>query len=281
MKLALYQGPGVINSPDAAFALMETKATEARANGARLLLFPKMYLSGHNVGAEDVRRHALTSAGLAPAQKIAQNLGMCLAFGYPERVGDQVANAAVLIDATGTILLNYRNSHLRGERDRAVFGVAGQEFPLATVGGAKLGLLICYDIEFPETARAVASLGAELLIVTDGNMDPFGPVHRRAIVARAMENQIFAVLTNRCGAGADSMTFPGESVLVDPFGEVVATAGAEAARLSARIDLDRLSASRARYRYLDDARVALDLAKTDAAGSRPALVIPEPRRRAG
>src|ERR1700733_10122881 len=98
MKLALYQGPGVINNPDAAFALMETKAAEARAKGARLLLFPEMYLTGYNIGAEAVRRHALIPAGLAPAQQIARSLGMCLAFGYPERVGDQVANAAVLID---------------------------------------------------------------------------------------------------------------------------------------------------------------------------------------
>src|ERR1700722_5133528 len=103
MKHALYQGPGVMNNFDAAFALMETKAAEARANGARLLLFPKI---------DFPHRHALTPAGLAPAQKIAQNLGICLAFGYPERVGDQVADAAVLIDATGAILLNYRKTHL-------------------------------------------------------------------------------------------------------------------------------------------------------------------------
>ena len=77
-----------------------------------------MYLTGYNIGAEAVRRHALIPAGLAPAQQIARSLGMCLAFGYPERVGDQVANAAVLIDATGTILLNYRKTHLFGELDR-------------------------------------------------------------------------------------------------------------------------------------------------------------------
>jgi predicted amidohydrolase len=256
MKLALYQGPGVINSPDAAFALMETEATEARANGARLLLFPKMYLSGHNIGAEDVRRHALTSAGLAPAQKIAQNLGMCLAFGYPERVGDQVANAAVLIDATGAILLNYRKTHLHGERDRAVFGVIGQEFPLATVGGAKLGLLISYDIEFPEPARRLALAGADLILVPTAQIAPYDQVARHVIPARAYENQVYLAYANRCGT-ENGLNYIGQSSICGPDGAVLAMAGHSEELLFASTDPARHAAIRRADALLTDRRPEL------------------------
>ncbi|HEY1857020.1 carbon-nitrogen hydrolase family protein [Acidocella sp.] len=223
MKFALYQGPGVINNTDAAFSLMEAKATEARANGARLLLFPEMYLSGYNIGAAAARRHAVTQAGLAPAQKIAQKLGICLAFGYPERVGDQIANAAALIDATGTILLNYRKTHLFGDLDRAMFGVTGQEFPLATVGGAKLGLLICYDIEFPEPARRLALAGADLILVPTALMQPYDQVARHIIPARAFENQVYLAHANHSGT-ENGLTYIGQSSICGPNGAVLALA---------------------------------------------------------
>ena len=250
------------------------------AGGTQLIVFPETTLSGfptpENVAAvaQPVDGPAVTAV-----RDAARSAGVSVVVGFAERDAAQFFNTSLLIDETGEILLRYRKTHLWAT-DVGVFA-AGDRFETRRWQGIEVGLLICYDIEFPETARAVASLGAGLLIVTDGNMDPYGPVHRRAIVARAMENQMFAVLTNRCGSGAEAMSFPGESALVDPFGEVVAAAGAEEQRLTARIDLDRLDASRARYRYLHDARVALDLAPIDTADSRSALVIQNRRRPAG
>jgi len=116
--------------------------------------------------------------------------------------------------------------------------------------------LICYDIEFPETARALATLGADLLIVTNGNMDPYGMVHRNAIIARAMENQVFAVMVNRCGEG-DGLTFAGGSCMVDPFGNVLVECGREPVQLAIDIDLSQLATSRSQYRYLSDRRMTL------------------------
>ncbi|CAH2807439.1 MAG: Aliphatic amidase AmiE (EC [uncultured Caballeronia sp.] len=120
----------------------------------------------------------------------------------------------------------------------------GDRFETCLWNGLTVGLLICYDIEFPETARAMAALDADLLIVTNDNMDPFGPVHQRAITARAMENQMFALMVNRCGTGDDNLTFPDESTLVDPCGEIVAAAGAQETLLGVDIDFKRLEASR-------------------------------------
>jgi len=155
----------------------------------------------------------------------------------------------------------------------------GDRFETCMWNGLTVGLLICYDIEFPESARAVAALDADLLIVTNGNMDPFGPVHRRAIQARAMENQMFALMVNRCGSGDENLTFPGLSALVDPFGETVLELGGDEAVTKATIDLKRLEASREHYNYLHDARVPLGLVPVEQSNGHRALMIEARRRR--
>ena len=63
---------------------------------------------------------------------------------------------------------------------------------MSEIDGVRIGLIVCYDVEFPETSRALARLGAQLIVALDGNMSPYGPVHRRAV-----ENQCYAVLVNR------------------------------------------------------------------------------------
>jgi len=85
-------------------------------------------------------------------------------------------------------------------------------------------------------------------------MGPYGPVHRRAVVARAMENQCFAVLVNRSGTGR-ALVFPGESVAVSPFGDVIADAGSEQKTIVVNLDSSLLARSRQAYNYLEDVRI--------------------------
>ncbi len=201
MKIALYQGPGHINNPAAAFTLMAAKAAEAKANGADLLLLPEMYLSGYNIGPENAKKFALTAEGLTPAQDIAKAHKIAMVFGYPELVGDKVANSAVLINSEGKILLNYRKSHLFGDLDRAMFKAVGTDFPIATLNGQKIGLLICYDIEFPEPARLLALAGADIILIPTAQMEPYEQVAKYVIPARAYENQVYIAYANHSGTG--------------------------------------------------------------------------------
>jgi (R)-amidase len=247
------------------------------AGGTKLVVFPETTLSGfptrENVAAV---AQPVDGPALSAVRDAARRKGVSVAVGLAERDGTHFYNTTVLVDERGEIALRYRKTHLWAS-DVGVF-TPGDRFETCTWNGLTVGLLICYDIEFPETARAVAALDADLLIVTNANMDPFGPVHRRAITARAMENQIFALMVNRCGSSDDNLTFPGESVLVDPFGEIVTSIGAEEAQISTRIDLPRLEASREHYRYLHDSRVPLGLRSAiNADGSRALLI--EARRR--
>jgi 5-aminopentanamidase len=256
MKLALYQGPGLINDPAASFLLLAEKAREAKASGADLLVLPEMFLSGYNIGPENARKHAVTLAGLTPAQAIARDQNIALAFGYPERVGAEVANSAVLIGPDGEILLNYRKSHLFGELDRAMFKAVGEDFPVARLGGFTIGLLICYDIEFPEPARRLALQGADILLIPTAQMQPYEQVARHVLPARAYENQLYTAYANHSGDD-DGLSYVGLSSICGPDGTVLAMAGPGAEMLFAEFSLDHQKAVRAADPFFTDRRPAL------------------------
>ncbi|HHL4081897.1 carbon-nitrogen hydrolase family protein [Burkholderia sola] len=249
------------------------------AGGTKLIVFPETTLSGFPT-RETVADVAETLDGprLLAVRDAARRKGVAVAVGFAERDGGRFYNTTVLVDERGDIVLRYRKTHLWAS-DVGVF-TPGDRFATCVWNGLTVGLLICYDIEFPETARAVAALDADLLIVTNGNMDPFGPVHRRAIAARAMENQMFAVMVNRCGTGDEDLTFAGLSTLVDPFGESTIELGRDEAVAQARLDLTRLAASREHYSYLHDARVALGLSPVEQVGGSRVLTIDAGRHRA-
>jgi predicted amidohydrolase len=224
MKIALYQGPGRINDVAGGFRLMAEKAAEAKANGADLLILPEMYLSGYNIGPDNARHQAVTVAGLQPAREIAASQKIALVFGYPELVGDAVANSAVLIGPDGDILLNYRKSHLFGDLDRAMFKEVGARFGLAELSGVKIGLLICYDIEFPEPARLLAVAGADIILIPTAQMEPYHQVAKHVIPARAYENQVYMAYANHSGSD-DGLDYIGLSSICGPDGAILAAAG--------------------------------------------------------
>ena len=273
MQLELAQIPIV----DGVIAPNLTRTLEAigqRRAGTDLMVFPEATLTGFPT-RENVRDVAETLSGpsLCAVRDAARHANMAVAVGLAERDGERFYNTTVLVDERGEIALRYRKTHLWAT-DVGVF-TPGDRFEVCEFKGMTVGLLICYDIEFPEGARALGMLGAEMLVVTNGNMDPFGPVHRRAIVARAMENQMFAALVNRTGDGDDNLTFPGESALISPFGDVLAELRNEDAVLPVTADRALLAQSREHYSYLHDARVALNLADENDAQGRRSLKIRE------
>lgn len=226
MKIALYQGPGRINDVEGALTHMAECALQTKAAGGDILLLPEMYLSGYNIGPENARKAAITPDGAAMgrARKIAESNEISLVFGYPELVGNAVANSAVLIAPNGDILLNYRKSHLFGELDRAMFKAVGAEFPVAVLHGFRIALLICYDIEFPEPARRCALAGADVLLIPTAQMEPYEQVAKFVIPARAYENQIYVAYANHSGRD-DGLDYIGLSSICGPDGAVLAAAG--------------------------------------------------------
>ncbi|GHF38946.1 hydrolase [Streptomyces mashuensis] len=258
LRIALYQGPcGVPSSPDAALDDLAGAVRRAAGAGARLLVTDELFLSGYIAG------DAL--AGLAqPADgpwaeavgRIAAEHGVAVAYGYPERAGDAVHNSLRLVGPDGTALANYRKTHLFGAYEKRHFTPGSEAVVQAELDGFTLGLLICYDVEFPETVRAHALAGTDLLLVPTALMRPYEVVPMTVVPARAWESQLYIAYVNRCGEEG-GFTFAGLSCLAAPDGTVRARAGTGEDLVVADADPQLLAASRAENTYLRDRRPEL------------------------
>ena len=253
MKVAICQTAGKFSDPHAALDLLDAEAARAQANGADVLVLPELFLTGYNLGKARARSMAETVAGtiLMRVREIARSHSVGLVFGYPELVGTKVANAAMLVAATGETLLNYRKVHLYGDLDRQMFEVRGETFPVVSYRGWSIGLAICYDIEFPETGRLLALNGADCLLIPTALMPPYQVVPSAVIPARGYENQLYLAYANHCGAEAD-IAYIGHSCICGPDGAVLAAAGDGPEMISAIIDKSHIAAVRAGESLLAD-----------------------------
>lgn len=253
MKVQLAQIPADdgVTAPNLQRVLSVIDQAEA---GTDLIVFPETCLMGFPT-AEEVAGVAEPDDGptVRAIRAALQRKGLSVAVGFAEAHGGQCFNTTALIAPEG-IVLKYRKTHLWGT-DVGVFA-PGDQMVTAVWNGVRVGILICFDIEFPETARALAAQGAELLIVTNGNMDPYGPVHHQLMTARAIENQVFAVMSNRCGSGG-GLDFAGGSMAIAPDGQVLGALARDEGRLTVDIDLRRIAASRSDYCYLRQRRLPL------------------------
>ena len=271
MKVELAQLAGQDNGT--AYNLQRALAAIAAcAPDTQLIVFPETHLMGFP-SAETVAQVAepLDGPTVQAVQQAARERNIAVAIGVAENDHGKFYNTTLLITPQG-IALKYRKTHLWAS-DRGVFS-AGDRFATCEWNGIRVGLLICYDIEFPETARAMAQLGVDLIIVTNGNMDPYGPTHRTAIMARAQENQAFAVMVNRVGYGDGGLLFAGGSALVDPFGTLLHESDREEGQVSVELDFSQLAAARRDYRYLNDQRLRLPGEVVEHADGRRELLIP-------
>lgn len=258
MKIAIFQGPEQPGGIDANLDRLAQVARDAAGQGARLLIAPEMFLTGYHIGRESTRRLAEPADGPA-AQRvaaIADDAGLALLYGYPERDGDSVYNAAQLIDRDGRRLANHRKTHLFGDIDRSAFE-AGQGPPtLAELDGLRLGILICYDVEFPENVRMLALNGADFVAVPTALMQPYTFIARSVVPARAYENQVFLAYANRCGRERE-LEYLGQSCIVAPDGSEPARAGGGEALIVGELDPATQTASRQLNTYLRDRRPEL------------------------
>jgi predicted amidohydrolase len=228
LTLALWQTPHPATTAEA-LQRLDTACAQARAASADLLITPELFLTGYAIGAERVAALAERADGpLARAvAAIARRHGMVIVYGYPEHNPDgQPFNAAQAIAPDGTRLINYRKTHLFGVMDHAQFTAGGTASRVFAWRGWRLGLLICYDVEFPETLRLLALQSADAVLVPTANMVPFDDVQRVLLPARALENRLFVAYANATGAEAD-LVYNGQSTVCGPDGQVMAQAAAD------------------------------------------------------
>jgi len=257
MKIAMLQTAGdPENRPAANLQILDAAAAAAAERGAGLLVAPEMFLSGYNIGAEAARAAAEAVDGPSARRvgEIARRLGLAICYGYPELGEDgAVYNAALLVGKDGGRLLNYRKAHLFGDLDRAMFAAGDGTPELAEVGGLKTGLLICYDVEFPEAVRALAMAGADLVLVPTANMKPYDAVSHFVVPSRAFENGLYVAYANRRGVEG-GLDYMGLSCVGEPYGGNLVLAGDGEELVFAELDPERLAGARRLNTHLRDRR---------------------------
>ncbi|MDG5806845.1 carbon-nitrogen hydrolase family protein [Streptomyces ossamyceticus] len=257
MRIALLQSSGRPGSVVENLKVLDEAAGRAAAAGAGLLIAPEMFLTGYAIG-DDIARLAEPADGDSAdaVAEIAGHHGLAVAYGYPERSGEVVFNSAQLVSADGTRLANYRKTHLFGCFERDHFTPGEQPVVQAELDGVRVGIMICYDVEFPENVRAHALAGTDLLVVPTAQMHPFQFVAEAMIPVRAFENQMYVAYVNRVGREGE-FEFVGLSTLAGPDGVARTRAGREEDLVLADVDPALVAASREANPYLTDRRPGL------------------------
>ncbi len=202
----------------------------------------------------------------APFEEVArEHACWVLAGSHAEASGDpdRPYNTAVLFDRTGALAATYRKLHLfdvavdDGPADNESARVTpGDRAVVASVDGVGLGLSICYDLRFPELYRALAVAGAKLLAVPAVFTERTGRDHWEVLLrARAIENGAWVLAAAACGPGGPrAIPAWGHSMVVDPWGRVIASAGVSEAIVRAEIDLGLVDAARRQIPVLANRR---------------------------
>jgi 5-aminopentanamidase len=225
MKLALYQGPSPAGNVQGAFDRTGAMLATAGMAGADLLLMPELFLPGYNQPA----LHATLAQRMGGdwtnrLSDLARDARCGLCIGWAEAVDGAVFNAATVFGPDGMILAHYRKIQLYGAMERGAFRPGDAPPPVFDFAGRRIGVLICYDIEFPQHAGGLARRGADLILVPTANPAGFDHVAQVLVPARAAEGRMIVAYANLCGTEG-SLSYGGGSVIAGPDARPVAMAG--------------------------------------------------------
>jgi N-carbamoylputrescine amidase len=234
-------------------------AIEAAAgDGADLVVLPELAACGYRVTAHHLARRAESGAGSGPVlsawRDAARRSDVAVVGGYAEATGSAIANAVAVIDPRGDVVGSYRKLHLFGT-EHSVFAPGDHGLPVFEVAGARIGVLVCYDLRFPEAARILALQGAEVLAVPTAWIagfdvaPPEGPrtPHVDGVIVQANLNQVHVAVADQVG-DHDGSTFLGRSLVVDPFGQLLEGPLSPRDEAVVTVEVDLGSVERAQHR---------------------------------
>lgn len=242
-------------------AMLEKGVRDLAARGAQFVLTPEMtgLLDGNKERMLCHVRSEAEDETLALARQLAAELRIWLLLGSlalrAEHDGDgRLANRSLLIDDMGAVRARYDKIHLfdvdlpSGERYRESSSYApGRNAVVAETPWGKVGLTICYDVRFAHLFRTLAQAGAGLIMVPAAFTKVTGEAHWHTLLrARAIETGCFILAPAQTGRHQDGRTTFGHSLVVAPWGEIIADAGEQPGGLVAQVDLSQVAAARER-----------------------------------
>lgn len=239
----------------------------AASEGAQLVVLPEVWmglgyssLEAYQGLVQDKMSSALRSLG---AKAVEHNLHIVGSVYLRSETG-HVHNAAPLISPTGEVIGTYYKSHLFDAPGRADLGgpmtesskvIAGNDLPVFESDLGPIGLTICSDLRFPEPYRILALRGARIIVNCSAFLAPRADHWEFLLRARAVENQVFVVGSGQVGHDPSSgLGFVGRSMVVDPWGTVIATASDTETVVTTRLDLSLVDSVRAGFPLLQQRR---------------------------
>jgi N-carbamoylputrescine amidase len=250
-------------------ARVERLVREAAGRGARVILPPELFEGPYFCRTEDAEwfeqaRAVDEDEAVARLRQVAAELAIVVPVSFFERAGHAYYNSIAIIDADGTLLGTYRKSHIPdgpGYEEKFYFRPGDTGFRVWATRFGKIGVGICWDQWFPESARAMMLLGAEILFYPtaigsephDPDLDTRDP-WQRAMIGHAVSNVVPVVAANRVG-DEGGQVFYGSSFIANSRGEKQAELGREGEGvIVATFDLDALAKTRAGWGFFRDRR---------------------------
>jgi N-carbamoylputrescine amidase len=263
-----------LNSPDEAdnIGAVAVLVEQAAAMGSQVILPPELFSGLYFCAAEDDANFALARPtrehpSVLAMQKLARALKVAIPTSFFERDGPHYYNTLAMIGLDGEILGTYRKSHIPdgpGYEEKFYFRPGNDGFKVWQLFGAKVGVGVCWDQWYPEVARCLALMGAEVLFYPtaigsepkDAEMDT-SRMWRRAMVGHAVSNCLPVIAANRIGS-EHGQSFYGHSFICDEWGDYLAEFGSgETGVLSATLDLAAGRRNRAGWGFFRDRRPQL------------------------
>lgn len=259
LRLALLQMHIEAGNPEANFTKLASMLEEAMSQTSKpdVIMFPEMWNTGYaltEIKTIADREGERTRAFLSDFSK--KHSVHIIGGSIAELKEDKVLNTMYAFDRSGHVVSDYSKIHLFRLMDEEKYLAAGDKLGRLEIEGTKAGMMICYDIRFPELARKLALDGAKLLFVPAEWPHPRLHHWRTLLTARAIENQMFVIACNRMGSSGDTNFF-GHSLVLDPWGETIAEAGEEETIIYADIDLDLVDAVRTKIPVFEDRRPSI------------------------
>lgn len=258
MKVSCVQMDMAFAQPEENFEKAKRLIVDAMASGPDVIVLPETWNTGffprEGLAALADRDCARVKRELGA---LAAELGVNLVAGSAanER-GGKIYNTACVFDRAGRCVAEYDKTHLFTPMGEHAYFTPGERLCRFQLDGQDCGLVICYDIRFPELTRTLAVKGLDVLFVV--SQWPAARIaHLRALtVARAIENQMFVVCCNSCGDAGDTR-YGGFSAVIDPWGETLALAAENEQIITAECDMEMLDGIRSSINVFRDRRPEL------------------------
>lgn len=262
MRIALVQFEGEVCEVEANTAHACDLIAEAAAGGADLVVLPELFSTGYNLNIVGPRILDLIEPVDGPTvmalREAARANGVYVIAGLAlakEELPAVAYNSSVFIDREGELMGTFDKAHLWA-LERFYFR-SGNAFPVFDTEFGKVGIMICYDMGFPEVARILALKGAELIVCPSAWCEEDHDVWNYNTQCRALENTVFLAAVNRHGR-EDDLYMGGHTRICNPRGAVIAELAEEAEGiLYADLDFDQLKTFRTASPYLRDRRPEL------------------------